>query len=457
MIVRKAYHLCRALRRQYWHPKRLEEFRLRRLKRMVHHAYDQCDFYRSLYDEHGVGPDCIGSLEDLVKLPPLEKSCVQSMSQRFLADSAKRYAADIERAFATGEHLQDTYNSGFVFRRTSGSTGRRLIVTIDGEAWDEFEAIYARSVLGTGHGMTQLLAVSTAYVIPPPRWFARLGLMRKTYIPLSLPLEEQARQLAERPGCDWYSYPTNLLAMARAGYGRQTGIRLHRIICTAEVLSESVRAEAERAFGCPVFNHYGTMEFNRMAWECERREGLHEDADSVIMEVIRDGRPAAPGEEGEVFVTGLVNRAMPLIRYRLGDVLVKKAGVCSCGRTLPLLDRIDGRQNDLVVSQRGGLVSPAALDTALCHVRAVQQLKLIQKDVGRFEAQVIPFDGFDDALCRDEVRETVMRITGDDTCELTIVVTDKMERTAGGKLQSVVSELSRERAKGRKSAAEADP
>jgi phenylacetate-CoA ligase len=133
--------------------------------------------------------------------------------------------------------------------------------------------------------------------------------------------------------------------------GRQLGLKL--AVTTAEVLSEPQRARLHRAFGCPVQNEYGCGEVGPIAYECPSG-ALHVMVDHVFVELLGPGdRPAGPGESGEVVVTDLANRAMPLIRYRLGDFAVAGSGPCPCGRGFPTLQRIWGREYDFVETSEG--------------------------------------------------------------------------------------------------------
>ena len=111
----------------------------------------------------------------------------------------------------------------------------------------------------------------------------------------------------------------------------------------------------ENSFGCKVFDKYGSREFSGIAYECEAHQGHHVVAESYVVEILKDGRPAKPGEMGEVVVTDLNNYCMPLIRYRLGDVAVAvdpKAS-CACGRGLPLIGKIEGRVQALIFGKSG--------------------------------------------------------------------------------------------------------
>ena len=109
-----------------------------------------------------------------------------------------------------------------------------------------------------------------------------------------------------------------------------------------------LRAQIEHAFQAECFDDYSTFEFHHVAYECPRHR-YHLAADNVAVEFVRDGRPARPGEEGEILLTGLTNNAMPLIRYAIGDVGVPGDEICPCGRGFPTMQLIQGRVDDFVV------------------------------------------------------------------------------------------------------------
>lgn len=153
----------------------------------------------------------------------------------------------------------------------------------------------------------------------------------------------------------FYGYVSMIEAFARhverKGYdGGRLGLK--SIVTTAEVLTPPQRRLLQRTFDAPVQDEYGCGEVGPIAYQCEHG-ALHVMTENVFLEVITDdGRPARPGEEGELVVTDLHNRAMPLIRYRLGDYGVKGEG-CRCGRSFPVLRKIWGREYDFVQAPDG--------------------------------------------------------------------------------------------------------
>ena len=151
-----------------------------------------------------------------------------------------------------------------------------------------------------------------------------------------------------------------LYAVARALEGQ--GRRLPARVCWSggSHLPDHYRRTIESAFGCPVHERYASWDAGAIAHHCPEARALHVAAESVLVEIVRDdGSPAAPGEIGHVLVTTLRNRAMPLIRYRLGDLAeVPRDERCSCGRGLPLLGRLIGRSNELLRTAGGELIAP---------------------------------------------------------------------------------------------------
>ncbi len=113
------------------------------------------------------------------------------------------------------------------------------------------------------------------------------------------------------------------------------------------------RSVIEEAFGQPVTNRYGCEEVSLIACECEEHNGLHLNADGVYCEVIPDDRLNAGPNAGRLLVTDLTNRAMPLIRYQVGDVVVPSDRTCACGRGLPLIEQVVGREADYVLTPDG--------------------------------------------------------------------------------------------------------
>ncbi len=129
--------------------------------------------------------------------------------------------------------------------------------------------------------------------------------------------------------------------------------KLQAVITTSEVLSESDRIYFERIFKCKVFNEYGCGEIGTIAHECEH-EKMHITAENMIVEIVDSNGVVVPhGVSGEIVVTDLTNYSMPLIRYKMRDFGVIDPAPCVCGRSLPVLKEVHGREYDLLLNSRG--------------------------------------------------------------------------------------------------------
>jgi len=133
--------------------------------------------------------------------------------------------------------------------------------------------------------------------------------------------------------------------------GKELGLKL--IVSTAEVLYEFQREKLKKFFECPVADEYGACEGGIIAFECPRGS-MHITSENVYIEVVDENNvPKGPSEEGKIIVTSLRNFGFPIIRYELGDVGVLSERVCSCGINLPLLEKINGRTSDFVLTTSG--------------------------------------------------------------------------------------------------------
>jgi phenylacetate-CoA ligase len=192
------------------------------------------------------------------------------------------------------------------------------------------------------------------------------------------PISRQAAILASRSPRYLLTYPSNARALCR--HARRTPLRLpdlEAVLTYGEPLPPDVRAICRETWGVPVHDVYGCEEVGYLALQCPGHEHYHVQSESVFVEVLDDGgRPVAPGEMGWVVVTPLLNFAMPLLRYRIGD-LAEAGPPCPCGRGLPVLARVPGRRRGQVVRPDGARAFPdvGALWSA---IEDVDQIQVVQ-------------------------------------------------------------------------------
>jgi phenylacetate-CoA ligase len=200
---------------------------------------------------------------------------------------------------------------------------------------------------------------------------------------------------------DGYAEALDFLARYIESVG-SSAARPKAIMSSAQTLPKASRKVIEEAFGCAVFDKYGSREFSGIAYECDAHEGHHVVAESYIVEILRDGRPAAPGEVGEVVVTDLNNRCMPFIRYRIGDLAEAMDATvpCRCGRGAPRIGAIEGRVQSIIRGVDGRYLPGTFFSHYLKEFdHAIRRFQIIQAEPdaitfrvakgGRFSEQVI--------------------------------------------------------------------
>lgn len=236
------------------------------------------------------------------------------------------------------------------------------------------------------------------------------------------------------------THASNLLALAQTSLARGVQLpRLRQARSYSEALRPEVRDAVREAWGVGVADAYSCEEAGYIALQCPLHEHYHVQAENLIVEILDEaGRPCGPGETGRVVLTPLHNFAMPLIRYELGDYA--EAGTpCECGRGLPVIVRIHGRQRNMLVLPDGRRHWPSFPGEMWREVAPVAQFRLVQRTVEEIEAQYV--------MARELAAEEKMRLEEALAQRFghrfRIVWTRRnlIERGAGYKLEDFVSEL----------------
>ncbi len=182
------------------------------------------------------------------------------------------------------------------------------------------------------------------------------------------------------------------------------GLRLDPtgIVATSMMLIENERRVIEEVCGIPVTNRYGCEEVSLIACECEQHRGLHLNAEHVIVEFLRDdGSPCAPGEDGRIIVTELVNYGQPLIRYEVGDRGVPGDRLCPCGRGAPMMESLTGRVADFLVAEGGHRVAGISIiENTLTKFPGIRQLQIVQDARDHLLVNIVPGPEFDGEVQR---------------------------------------------------------
>jgi phenylacetate-CoA ligase len=399
-------------------------FQDRRLRALVRHAYENVPFYRALYDEHGIDPQSIRGVEDLHRLPITHRQIFQSLP--------------LEQRLVRG-----TDQRRLIVRKTSGSSGQPLAIC---RTWMEERSLGLlrwRAMFDSGYRPTDRYAgvlmnhkLQSADVQLPLRMLRAAGVLRMQMI--DCVQEPKAILDALRVldpqfigGFPGVLARVAVLASATAG----PPLRPRLLVTGGETITPLMRKQIEQNFAAPLFDTYGSVEFNLIAWQCREGGAMHTCDDGVIAEVLApDGTPVPAGGRGELVGTNLHSFAMPFIRYRMGDVVTRGDDCCSCGTPFGSIASIQGRMIDHFLLPGGRVLHPWELMTDLVNPNIVREYQLLQESESRVLLRIVPQRSLSEAEVR-ALREPMERILGRlVTFELRLV--DRIPLEVTGKFRS---------------------
>ncbi len=384
---------------QYLDPAHLRELQFVRLTKMIHYAYNEVPLYRRRFAEHGVSPEDIKDPGDIARLPLLTKKDLRKHPEGFIADSMRAQ-----------RHLTPF--------KTGGSTGKAVTVYYDFESMEHGVGGGLRGFKWAGWNLGEPMGRIWGNPLLPRTIKERL---RNYFIDPQIWLDTMRVDNKSVNGFvkEWKSVkPTLLHGHAHsiytfAEYCRKLGIddiRPKGIISTSMMLIPTERRVIEEVFRCPVTDYYGSEEVGLIASECECHSGMHINMENNFVEVVDDaGRPVAPGREGAIVITNLVNLAMPLIRYKIEDVGVISERTCSCGRGLAILEEVHGRVADFLVRRDGSLVAGVSLvERTLTAFPGIDQMQIVQEDRNNITLNIVQGAGYSGATERQLMDEFTM-------------------------------------------------
>lgn len=399
------------------------------LRGLLAHACEKVPFYRDFaLSVPGANEGWASyQLEDLPRLPFLEKQQVRPAPDRLVADGAGRVHAYL----------------------TSGTTGTPLTIFMGARARRRWQALYeARCLNWAGVNRHQRRAmIGGRQVVPkgesPPPWWRVNWAEKQLYLSAFHISGETAphyvKALRDFRPAYLVGYASSWFFLARFVLERRlTPPEVKAVLTSSEKLEPEMREAIQRAFRAPVFDAYSGVEMCCLASECEQHR-LHLSPDAGVVELVDpNGKPVPPGEEGEIIATGLINFDQPLIRYRTGDLARLSRQPCPCGRAMPVLEELVGRLEDVVVGRDGReMVRFHGLWVGL---PAVVEGQVVQECYDRIRLRVVPTGAFgthEETILRQRVVDRLGQV------EVVIERVEALPRTERGKVKAVVSYVPR--------------
>jgi len=394
------------LRKEQWYdPERLEQLQNQKLQKIL-----GCASKTSYYGSISANP------EDLEEIPITTKTDIRKNTEKFL----------------TGP------KNSFEKKSTSGSTGMPLDIFFDKETSYYISAIAAFIQIEFGRSPFDLYAEVSPRT-PPGFPLASLGLFRKIHFSIfedEVKIYEKLKQ-AKPDLLGWYPVTIGMIAKLNDRDGNP--IRLKSVYSGTETLTKSNRKLIADSFSCSVFEQYGTIEFGSIAWECPEEHNLHVNTNSCLVEIVDEkGKPKKSGT-GRIIITGLINKAMPLIRYSVED-LASWGKECPCGRGLPTFRSFEGREDDLIVLP-GGKIRSARPINQLDDLTEILKYQIIQEKEDLFVVRYVPFNKEISESTKNEAISIIKRGCCGEEVKVELEKVEEIKKGRTGKIRTVISKV----------------
>ena len=392
----------------------------------INSAYENIEYYRELFDSAGLTPESISTVDDLKKIPFLEK--------HRLAENSKDF-------------LHPNKNEIVYWKSTSGSTGSPMLVpwykALEQMQWG---FVWARARRGVKPSNSYSSFTGLDLVPPgktkPPFWVDNWASNQRMFSIFHLSDEylEHYMRVFER-GCNDYIVGYGNVLYIVADYvlrsSRQLKVRPKAVFNSSVELQPIFRETIEKAFQCPVWDHYGQVELAGAITEYECKK-LHYDMDYSVLEFVPVGSEEGGLVIAEVVATNIHNQMWPLLRYKTGDLVAYHPDDhCDCGRPGRVIRKIYGRTGHYFVTPEGKKITNVTVIAKNCN--NIKYLQVVQEKLGEIVVKYVPneFFGDDDIIkIKSEFRKKVGK-----NMNIKLQTVKEIERTKSGKYLAIVNRL----------------
>lgn len=416
----------------------MQSYQTEKLRTLLTHCKTNVPFYREALAKIGFDPQALGGIDDLRKLPIVDKD-------RLRADYPLFFATETQRPFDRWASSGST-GQPFEFRLDRRSTTRNTFAALArGRRWWDLDVGIPEVMIWSGvRDVSGTLAGRFKALGRRASWRCKNILLIDTYdLDRTKVRAAYERVLRFRPvatrsiSSGLYRFCELLEDLGLDG----TRLGIRKAIYTGEAFPESQKNLVERVLDCKAICEYGCTELGIIAFECPEG-GLHLFHENMIFEFLIDGRPAAVGEQAELVVTNLNDFVAPLIRYSVGDMVVPSDRRCSCGRSLPLIESIGGRAHAKIRTPSGGVIHGLFFSHLFDTIPAVHRFRVVQRSMHELRLELTSTQTIGGEELRS-IEASVAKVMGAGV-RVVAKQLDDLPLAGNGKFRWIVSELDAE-------------
>jgi phenylacetate-CoA ligase len=414
---------------QYYSKDQILEYQTRKFLNIVRHAYETVPFYNQLFNENGIKPSDIQSLEDANKIPLLTKDDVKNNFNEMISSRFTR--------------------KDLVLGGTSGTTGTPLKVL-----WDRNTCIYTNAVdwrqkawggIFFGDKVAQLLGRPIVSPNRKKKPFWQMDHIHNQLWMSSFHLSDEniihyIEKLSSYNPVAIEGYPSTLYILSEYMNRNNIVLPMKAAFSSSETLLPFQKEEIQKAFSCNLYDFYGLAERTVFATECEFHDGKHLNFEYGYTEIVNDsGNNVDEGEKGYLVSTSLQNYGMPLIRYKTTDITRFKSDACKCGRYITRIENITTKAEDIIVTPEGKMISSSILTHPFKMANGIKKSQIIQEQKNYITLKLVTDERFNKNE-ENALLESIRYRIGDNI-EITIEQVKDIPRTKSGKYRWVISKV----------------
>ncbi len=378
-----------------------ETYQTEALTAMVSHAYQTCPYYTEMFDQHGLRPQMIRTLNDLKQIPLLSRQTVRQNFYDLCSDTIEIQHSFLQQTSgSTGEPVKIISNYQ---QKLEGDIVLSLFIRSYGVEVSHFSNNDTGLILVTSFPMSQSFTYRQPFFNFSTLF--KLNINGEHWSSASDPLEF----IRQQQPILITGLPEHLYSLYQLSHQMDPEqiypIKPRLLLSGGNTLRKSIRDKLRNFFQVPVVDFYASKEFGQIAATCPENTGYHINEWMILEIVDANGEPLPAGERGQIALTSLRNFSMPLIRYVVGDYGRLAPNSCSCGNQWPLLLELEGRSNQFLIKPDGTLLHPYVF-LKLLNRLSLAQYQVIQQSQNQIVIRYILDQEFD-PMIETQIRECV--------------------------------------------------
>ena len=409
---------------QYYSEREIEGLQREKLTVMIRHCYENVLYYKKLFRKLNLTPDDFKEISDLEKLPVLTKQDVKANPEEFRAQNMDRRL--MRKVF------------------TSGTTGSPLMLYRDMHSINFEHAMIKRQYKWAGLSPeARKMVLRSSPIVPssvkrPPFWrhdYFQKGLFLSAYHLSEENMTSYVEKILKFKPVTLETVPSAVYLLAKLMHLKGIKVDIEYIFTSSEVLMPHQKTFIRQQFNCRVFDHYGAAERVAAIGMCEKGN-YHIYPEYAIIELL-----PVKGIQGafEIVGTALNNFAMPLLRYKTGDVVIPSSEKCSCKRNFQRIESIQGRATDEFFMTKDGRFVSLLSGMLSADLKGIIETQFVQEEFDRLRVNIVAGEGYTVSE-ESKLRKSVKNFLGDDI-EVDIKKVPSIPRTEGGKFKQFISKI----------------